>query len=93
MANGVVDLVRSGVEQILTFKINLRSAAVFGQAAGVIQFRRPAGKLLQMAPQFGNIVLIRPGFRVNFPQLLESGHERLRDEDTAVASEMTTIIR
>ena len=48
LADGVVDLVRAGVEQILALEINLRAAQFARQPLGKIQRRGPSAKLPQV---------------------------------------------
>ncbi len=47
LADGVVDFVRSSVEQILTLEVNARPAQFFGEARGKLQRRGAAGEVLQ----------------------------------------------
>ena len=45
LADGVVDLVRAGVDQILALEINLRAAEFLGQAFGEVQRRGAADRI------------------------------------------------
>ena len=45
MADGIVDLVRAGVEQVFALEINLCTAEMFGEAFGELERRRAAGKI------------------------------------------------
>ncbi len=45
LADGVIDFVRAGMEQIFALQINARSAEFFGEARGKLQRRRAAGEI------------------------------------------------
>src|SRR6185369_9472829 len=49
LAKAVIDLMRTGMEQVLTLEIDLCSAQLFGQAAGVKQRGRTPGILPKQA--------------------------------------------
>ena len=47
LADGVVDFVRAGVQQIFALEIDARAAEVLGEARGKLQRRGAAGKILE----------------------------------------------
>ncbi len=47
LADGVVDFVRAGVQQIFALQINARSAEFFAEAQSKLQRRGAAGEILQ----------------------------------------------
>ena len=58
LADGVVDFVRAGVEQVLALEINLRAAQFARQPFGKIKRRGPAAELAQV---IGQVLLEIPG--------------------------------
>ena len=50
LAEGVVDLVRAGVEQVLALQVNLRAAELLGQALGEIERGRPPDIVVRADP-------------------------------------------
>ena len=51
LAEGVVDLVRAGVEQVLALEEDAGAAQLLGQALGEVERRRPAGEVVEQAGQ------------------------------------------
>ena len=88
LAQAVVDLVRSGVEQVFALDVDFRAAQFFAEAPGVIQRRRPACVVFQQVVEFRmeRGVLFR--FLIRLLDFLQRGHEDLRDVASAVRSEM-----
>ena len=87
LAEGVVELVRAGVEQVLALEPDLRSRAGIAEPASVGHRRRPARELGEPAIELGRERRIGEGACHLGLELLERGHERLRHVGAAVAVE------
>ena len=88
LADGVVDLVRAGVVQILALEIDFRAAQFAGEPFGKIQRRGPSAKFLEVIRQFAlkfRVLLRAEIFRL---QLLQRMHQRLRHITSAVRAKM-----
>ena len=96
LAEGVVDLVRPGVGEVLALEVEpeVRDAGSagaatgetrrlvahgLGQAIGTVQRRRAAGEMRQQVAQLGPEDRVVPERVVGDLELLERGHQRLRD--------------
>ena len=88
LAQAVVDLVRAGVEQVLAFEKDARAAQVFAQTLGFVQRRRTAGVVVQQVVEFGLKSGVLAGGVIGLFELLQRGHERLRDVAPAVGTEV-----
>ena len=53
LADGVVDLVRAGMVQVLALEQNLRATYMLGQALGCINWRWPSNIMLEVVGQLG----------------------------------------
>ncbi len=84
----IVDLVRARVQQILALQINLRAAAKFSEPLCKIKLGWPARKFLQMMAQFLLEFRIVARHLIGGGQLLQRGHERLRDKHPTIGAEM-----
>jgi hypothetical protein len=88
LADGVVDLVRAGVEQVLALEINFRAAEFAREALGKIKRRGPAAKFLEIIRQLAlkfRVVLRAEVFGL---QLLQRVHQRLGHITSAVGPEV-----
>ena len=54
LADGVVDLVRAGVVQVLALEVDLRAADLFRPAPRVVDGTRPADELRELVVEFGD---------------------------------------
>ena len=54
LADGVVDLVRAGVVQVLALEVDLRAAELFAPASRVIERARTADEVLELALELGD---------------------------------------
>jgi hypothetical protein len=54
LADGVVDLVRAGVVEVLALEVDLRAADLAAQPCGVVDRAGPADKVLQLVLVLGN---------------------------------------
>ena len=53
LAEGVVDFVCAGVEQVFALEVDFCAAQVFSESLGEVQRRGPAGVIVQQVVQFG----------------------------------------
>ena len=88
LADGVVDLVRAGVVEVFALEKDLRAADFLRQALGVIDRRRPADVMLQIAIEFGDELRIAAQTQIRVGQFLERRHQRFGDVDAAVRAEV-----
>ena len=93
LADGVVDLVRAGVVQILALEPDLRAAEPPAPALGVIERRRTThvvGQIaVQLGPEFG---IVAQAF-VGLAQFLDGLHQGLGDETSTVGPEVPVLVR
>ena len=92
LADGVVDLVRAGVVQILALDVDLRARALLGQALGVIDRARPPDIVLQLVAKLGFELRIPARRGIGVAQLLERLRQRLGNEHAAVGAEVAALI-
>jgi hypothetical protein len=88
LAEGVVDLVSTGVQQILALEVDFGPAELFGPAFGEIERRGTTDVFVEQAVELfleGGIGL---GLLVMVGQLGEGRHERFRHEHAAVLAEV-----
>jgi hypothetical protein len=93
LAEGVVDLVRAGVQQVLALEVDFGAAELFGPAFGEIERRGAADVFVQQAVELlleGGIGL---GLLVMIGQLGEGRHERFRHEHAAVGAKVAVRVR
>ena len=88
LAEGVVDFVRPGMQEVLALEIDLCPAAVLRQPLREIQLGWPAREVLEVPLQLRLETGVRPRHLVGRGQLRQRCHERLRHEDAAVLAEM-----
>ncbi len=93
LADRVVDLVRAGVIEIFALQIDLRAAQHLAPAPGVIDRARPTDKVVQFALELGDELGIHAVLLVGVAQFLERMHQRLGDEDAAVRTKVTAVVR
>ncbi len=93
LADGVVDLVRAGVVQVLALEQDLRATDVIAQALGVIDRARPAHVMRQVAVigrlEFG----VLAGLVIGLGQFLQRADQGFGNEAAAVAAEVALGIR
>jgi hypothetical protein len=88
LADGVVDLVRAGVVEVLALEQDLRPAHLAAQPLRVIDRTGPAHVMGQVAVVFGDEGRIDPGRVIGCGQLLQRPDQGLGDEAPAVAAVM-----
>ena len=84
----VVELVRTGVVQILALEINFRAAEFLGEALGKIKRRGAADKFLEIIRQLALKFRVVLGAEVFGFQFLQWVHQGFRHITSAVGAEM-----
>ena len=87
LADGVVDFVRAGMQQILALQINARSAELRCKARSKLQRRGTPGEILQQFLKFGLKSGIGLGEFVDALQFKQRHHQRFGDVASAVRTE------
>src|SRR5690242_5906569 len=87
LANGVIDFVRAGVEQVLALEVDARAAELFREARSKLQRRGAAGKVFQQILKAG--LERRVGFCefVGALELKQRHHQRFGNVAAAVRAE------
>jgi hypothetical protein len=92
LAEAIVDLVRTGVVELVALEVDLRAAEMLGQPLGEIQRRRPAGvvrvEMIEFRPE-GRIGLRLGPFLF---QLEDQRHQRFGDEAAAENAEHALLV-
>ncbi len=88
LTDGVVDLVSTGVVEILALQVNLGAAQLLGQTSSVVERGRSADEVLEIAPKLRQKPGVLAGLAVELLQLIESVHEGLGNKATAVLAEV-----
>ncbi len=88
LADGVVDLVRAGVVQVLALEQDLRAADLAAEPLGVVDRAGPADVVLEVLVVLGDEGRILARLIVGRCQLLQRPDQGLGDEAAAVAAEM-----
>ena len=89
LADGIVDLVGAGVEQVLALEVNLCTSELPGQPFGEVEGSGPSDKLTQKIIELflkGGIMACRFVFALKIEQ---RRHQSLWDEATSVRTEVT----
>ncbi len=87
LAEGVVDFVRAGVEQVFALEIDFGAAELLGQALAEVERRGAAGVVVEQISQFGLEGSIGFGYVVFVLQFEQGGHQGFRDVAAAVDAE------
>ena len=93
LADGVVDLVRAGVVQVLALEQDLRATHLAAQALGVVDRAGPADVMLEVLVEGGDEGRIDAGGVVGGGQFLQGPDQGFSDETPAVAAEVATGVR
>jgi hypothetical protein len=93
LAEGVVDLVRAGVVQVLALEVDRRAAHARGQARGFGQRRRPTAIVPLQRRQFGLKLRVAGALLVESLQFEQGGHQRLGGHAPAELAEAPAFIR
>ena len=88
LADGVVDLVRAGVVEVLALEPDLRAAQMLGQALGVIDRAGAADVVLQLVGELGLERSVVAHAQVFALELVERVHQGLGDEHAPVGAEV-----
>src|SRR5262249_21996783 len=86
LADRVVDLVRTGVSEVLALQIDA-AANSLGEALGRVERRRPPDEVAQQGGQLGLEAIVLPGLGPGGAELVERRNQRLGDEAAAVGAE------
>ena len=92
LADGVVDLVRAGVVEILALDVDLRAAAALGKALRMVDRARASDVVLELVAELGFELRIVARDGVRGAQLLERLRQRLGNEDAAVGAEVAALV-
>ena len=90
---GVVDLVRTGVVQVLALDVDLRAAALLGQALREVDGAWAPDVVLELVAELGFELAIFASGGVRVAQLVERVGQRLGDEHAAVRAEVAALVR
>src|ERR1043166_2527335 len=92
LAEHVIHLVGAGVVELITLEINLRAAAVLGQALGEIERARPSDVMGEIPAHLGLERGVDLGGRVGLLQLQDQRHQGLGNEASAVNAEVAALV-
>ena len=92
LAEGVIDLVRAGVQQVLALQVDFRAAEFLGEAFGEVERRGPADEFAQVVAEFALELRVLLRSEVFGLQLLERIPERLRDVTAAELPEPALVV-
>jgi hypothetical protein len=84
LTQGVIDLVRAGVQQVFALEVNLRPSQLLRQPLAKVERRGPSRVVLQQISQLGLKGGIGLGQVVFALQLVERGHQCLRHIPPAI---------
>ena len=93
LAQAIVDLVRTSVQQILSLDVDARAAALFGEPRSELQRRRPPGEIVQQLPEPRVKFRIRAGFGVSALEFFERRHQRFGDVTPAIRPVAPSCVR
>jgi hypothetical protein len=93
LAEGVVDLVRAGVREVLALQKNARPVARLAQAPGLPQRRRPAGVVMQQSLQLRREGRFLSRLEVRRFERFDRRDERLRHKAAAVRAVVPARVR
>jgi hypothetical protein len=86
LANGIVDFVRPGMQQVFALQVNPRAAKFLRKTRSELQRRRPPGEILQQTLKLRLEGCIRFRKLVSALQLEERYHECFRHVTAAVGA-------
>ena len=90
LANGVVDLVGAGVQQILALEVDFCPTELLREPFRQVERRRTTTKITQQRGEFFSKFRILPRGMVFVFQFAQGGHQRLGDKHPAVLAEMAS---
>ena len=88
LTDHVVDLVRTGVIQVFTLKVNLCAAHFVGPATRMINRAGPTDKVLQLVMKFTQKLRVVDIARIRLFKLFERMGERLGNKAAAIRAKM-----
>ena len=92
LADGVVDLVRAGVQQVFPLQINFRAAQFFRPALGEVEGGRSPDVVFEQVIEFALKLRVFPRGIVCGGQLLQGSHQGFRHEHAAEFAEVSGCI-
>ena len=92
LAQGIVDLVRPGMSQILALKIDLRAAQMITQPLGIGNRGRATDKGALEVSQLFHKRFVIARLEVSFFQLIERAHQCFRHKLAAIGAKVTALI-
>ena len=92
LTEGIVNFMRSGVEEVFPLEVDLRAAEFLSQAFREIERRRPADKLLKQGGEFVPESGILAGGGILPLEVEQGGHQCLRDKAAAVRAEVAVLV-
>ena len=92
LAERVVDLVRSGMRQVLALQVNLRAAEILAEARRMIEGRGPANVLMEQVAKTILKSLVALSVCVGTIQFVQGRHQRLGHELPPEATEIAFAI-
>ncbi len=93
LADGVVDLVRAGVVEVLALEEDARTTSMLGEPLGEVDRARPTDEVLKLVGQLGLELGVRANFFIGLAQLGERPDQSLGDEHAAVGPEVPPRVR
>ena len=93
LPEAVIDLVRSGMEQVFALEIDLRAAEPFREAAGVVQRSRAAGVVGEQSGQLRLKRGVAARFQIGVLKFFDGRHQDFRHKSPPVGTEVTAGIR
>jgi hypothetical protein len=89
LADGVVDLMRSGVEEVLALEVDFGATEFFGPAFGEVEGGGPTAVVVEEVVEFGLEGGVGFGCFVGSAELIEWAHEGFGGEASAEFAEVT----
>jgi hypothetical protein len=93
LTDGVVDLVRSCMSKVFALEVDLRAAQLTREVGGVVDRCRTAGEVAEHVRHFGGECRVGLRLPVGVLQLLDGGHQRLRDIAPTEIAEAAVLVR
>ena len=88
----IVDLVRSGVIEVLALEEDPRATGLVAEPGGLIQRRRAPGVLALESVEFGEVVLVGAHLEIGGGDLVDDRHQRLGHMSSPVHTEVATLV-